>query len=337
MRRLGPEVGSLGLVDGFPGRPTACGAGHQRAERSTSHIGGGGMKDVGLVRVPVSGLSRPCSAAVTRAAARTKPGRGEPRRGPGPRSRVDVPDPDGAIGEDRSTRAGAVRRRAGRPLERARASPGLRGRRDAGDQWCGASGAARRAASELRGGVQSRPGVGGPLRGGRARTPEGREEKTLGKPGPDVGALASRRMRSTLRRRSARRDCQHRGCGASLRGLRSIHPEAPGSMIANLEEGSSIPDELGECRVRGLCRDPRPGVARDGAGGEALALGGVRGRRAGARVSDARPATGPWALAGVPHDGRRRDARVGESPRLTTAPEAAGVMPPSQRGSSVRR
>ena len=115
----GPEVGSLGLLDGFPRQTNGVRC------RSSAHgapavpIGGGRMKDVGLVGVPVSGKST-LFTAVTRAGSHA--GQANSRRGSRSRSPGRRPHADGAIGEDRLC-AGAVRRRPGVSRAR-RASPG---------------------------------------------------------------------------------------------------------------------------------------------------------------------------------------------------------------------
>ena len=210
------------------GRPTACGAGHQRAERSLSPSGGrrdegrrarrrAGQRQVDPVHGPdARGLPR-------------RPG--QPRRGPGPRSAARCPDPDGAIGENRRTRrcGSSTCREASRAR---RASPGC-ARQTRWRSWCGASAPTRRRHPSSR---RCEPTCC--WRTWRWSSPRCRRQRRRhgGSPGGTSARSASRRMPSTLRRRCASRRLSPEDA-AVLRGFAPLTLK-PEIVIANLEEGS---------------------------------------------------------------------------------------------------
>ena len=135
-------------------------------------------------------------------------------------------------------------------------------------------------------------------------------KKARGKPGIEVEALEA--ARTALDAETALRDArlapEH---VAELKGIAPLTLK-PEIVIANLEEGTTVPADLGRCGRR-LCRD-RGGGRRDGPRGGARAARGVRRDRAWARDRDrgllpgARPDH-------VPDHRRGRDARLGGAPR----------------------
>ena len=218
------------------GRPTACGAGHQRTERSPSPSGGRPDEGHRARRGPGQRQVDPVHGRDARGLARRP---SEPRRGSRSRSAGRRPDADGAIGEDR-LRAGAVRRRAREASRARRASPGC-ARPTRWRSWCGASGAGASPASEL---AEVRADL---LLADLAVVEaalQKAEKKARGKPGPDVGALrvAKDALDAETPLRSAGLSPED---AAVLRGFAplTLKPEV---VIANLEEGSSVPDELGD-------------------------------------------------------------------------------------------
>ena len=260
------------------------------------------MKDIGLVGVPFSGKST-LFTALTRAGA---------HGGQANQAVVPVPDPRLSVltemersREDRR-RAGAVRRRARRYVQRAGDREAARGRRAGGGGavFRRRRDAGRRACERARGAVAGRP------RGHRVRAREGREARE-GK-GLARGRRAPARARGAVEGDPAPRREARGGRRRTPAGDRAAHVEAV--------RGGGEPrgGDRGAGRAAGgrggRVRLDRGRDRRDGPRGGAGAAGGVRRGRAGAGEGDrgVLPRARPHH---VPHDRRGRDPRVGGAPR----------------------
>ena len=251
---------------------------------------------------------------------------GERGRRPGPRSAPAGVDGPRAIEEDgrspgpfRGCARRAVERAVGREAPRSR---GARSGRPVLRHRCGA----RRRGGRCAGG----PAAGRPV-GDRVGADEGGEEGPRESRGSRSRRWRPRRPRWMPRRRCAMRNSQPEHI-AELKGIAplTLKPEV---VIANLEEGTQVPDELGE-RGGGLRGDRGRGRG-DGRRGGSRAARGVRRHRAGPRDRDrgVLPGAGPDH---VPHHRRGRDAGVGGAVAARTHPRRpARSTPTCSAGSSA--
>ena len=257
------------------------------------------MQDIGLVGVPFSGKST-LFTALTRAGSHG--GQANVAVVPVPDPRLARPHRDGAFEEDRAG-AGSLRRRPGRHRRARRASRSSA--RPTRSRWWSAASAPTRAPAEELADVRSE------LLLADLAVVECALEKAVkrakGKPGAGGRGAAAGEGRARRRDAAPRRGARRR---RSSRHLRAIAPLTlkPEVVIANLEEGTRLPAELGE-RGRRL-RVDRGRDRRDGRRGGPGAARGVRRERAGARAGDRGGLRGARPDH-VPHDRRGRDPGVG--------------------------